>query len=48
VIEILEGVFKGRSFAARHIPRDGAEVLHHDTAGESVKTLREVVPQGIG
>jgi len=48
VKEILQGVFEGRSFAARNIPRDGAEVLHHDTAPESVKTLREIVPQGIG
>jgi 2-oxoglutarate ferredoxin oxidoreductase subunit alpha len=48
VKEILEGVFKGRSFAARHIPREGAPVVHADTAPESVKTLRDVVPQGIG
>ena len=48
VKEILEAVFRGRSFAARHIPRDGAEVRHYDTAPESVKTLREVVPQGVG
>ena len=48
VKEILESVFRGRSFAARHIPRDGAEVRHYDTAPETVKTLREVVPQGMG
>jgi 2-oxoglutarate ferredoxin oxidoreductase subunit alpha len=48
VKEILDGVFKGRSFAARHIPREGAPVVHADTAPESVKTLRDVVPQGIG
>ena len=48
VKEILDGVFKGRSFAARHIPREGAPVIHADTAPESVKTLRDVVPQGIG
>jgi 2-oxoglutarate ferredoxin oxidoreductase subunit alpha len=48
VREILESVFKGKSFAARHIPRDGAEVTHHDTAGENVKHLKEVVPQGVG
>jgi 2-oxoglutarate ferredoxin oxidoreductase subunit alpha len=48
VIEILEGVFKGRSFAARHIPRDGAAVVHSGTAPENVKHLKEVVPQGIG
>ncbi len=32
VKEILDGVFKGKSFPARHIPRDGAEVQHHGTA----------------
>jgi 2-oxoglutarate ferredoxin oxidoreductase subunit alpha len=48
VREIGERVFEGKSFAARHIPRDGAEVRHHDTAGESAKTLRDVVPQGVG
>ena len=48
VREILEGVFKGRSFAARHIPREGAATVHHDTAGENVKTTKEVVPQGVG
>ena len=48
VREILEGVFKGKSFAARHIPRDGAAVEHHDTAPENVKHLKEVVPQGVG
>jgi 2-oxoglutarate ferredoxin oxidoreductase subunit alpha len=48
VREILEGVFKGKSFAARHIPRDGAPVMHHDTAPESVSHLKEVVPQGVG
>src|SRR5216117_2503388 len=32
VKEILDGVFKGKSFLARHIPREGAEVQHHDTA----------------
>ncbi len=48
VKEILEGVFKGKSFAARHIPREGAAVVHHDTAPEAVKTLKEVVPQGAG
>jgi 2-oxoglutarate ferredoxin oxidoreductase subunit alpha len=47
VREILENVFKGRSFA-RNIPRDGAPVTHHDTAGENVKHLKEVVPQGVG
>ena len=48
VKEILEGVFEGKSFAARHIPRHGAEVQHHDTAPENVKHLEEVVPQGVG
>jgi len=41
-------VFKGRSFAARFIPREGAEVVHHDTAPETVQHLKEVVPQGVG
>jgi 2-oxoglutarate/2-oxoacid ferredoxin oxidoreductase subunit alpha len=48
VKEILDGVFKGKSFAARYIPREGAPVVHQDTGAENVKTLREVVPQGVG
>jgi 2-oxoglutarate ferredoxin oxidoreductase subunit alpha len=48
VKEILEGVFKGRSFAARKIPREGAAIVHTDTAAEGVKSVREVVPQGVG
>ena len=48
VKEILDAVFKGKSFAARHIPRHGAEVQHHGTAPENVKHLEEVVPQGVG
>src|SRR5438105_3324739 len=48
VKEILDGVFKGRSFAARKIPRDGAAIVHTDTTPESVKSVREVVPQGVG
>jgi 2-oxoglutarate ferredoxin oxidoreductase subunit alpha len=48
VKEILDAVFKGKSFAARHIPREGAEVQHHGTAPENVKHLKEVVPQGVG
>ena len=32
VKEILDGVFKGKSFAARYIPREGADVQHHGTA----------------
>jgi 2-oxoglutarate/2-oxoacid ferredoxin oxidoreductase subunit alpha len=48
VKEILDGVFKGRSFAARKIPREGAAIVHTDTTPESVKSVREVVPQGVG
>src|ERR1041384_3257784 len=48
VKEILDGVFKGKSFAARHIPRDGEATVHVDTGAENVKTTREVVPQGVG
>ena len=48
VKEILDAVFKGKSFAARNIPREGAEVQHHGTAPENVKHLKEVVPQGVG
>src|SRR3954451_3894471 len=35
VKEILERVFQGRSFAARHIPRDGAAIVHTDTCAEN-------------
>ena len=48
VREILEAVFKGKDFRARHIPRVGPAVQHVDTSPESVKTTREVVPQGVG
>ncbi len=48
VKEILEGVFKGKSFAARHIPREGKPTVHSGTAPENVKSLKEVVPQGVG
>ena len=48
VKEILDGVFKGKAFAARYIPREGAEVVHQDTAPETVQHLKEVVPQGVG
>jgi pyruvate/2-oxoacid:ferredoxin oxidoreductase alpha subunit len=48
VKEILDALFNGKSFAARHIPRHGAEVQHHGTAPENVKHLDEVVPQGVG
>jgi 2-oxoglutarate/2-oxoacid ferredoxin oxidoreductase subunit alpha len=47
VKEILDGVFKGKSFLARHIPREGTEVIH-EAGAENVKTLKEVVPQGVG
>ena len=47
VKEILDGVFKGRPFA-RTIPRDGAATVHTDTGAENVKSLRDVVPQGVG
>lgn len=46
--EILDGVFEGRTFAAKKIPREGAATVHADTAPECVKTTREVVPQGVG
>ena len=39
VKEILDGVFKGKSFAARHIPRDGAEVQHHGHCARKCETL---------
>ena len=48
VKEILDRVFNGRSFAARHIPREGAAIVHVGTAPENVKSLKEVVPQGVG
>jgi len=48
VKEILERVFEGRSFAARNIPREGPQIVHTDTSAENVKSLKEVVPQGIG
>jgi 2-oxoglutarate ferredoxin oxidoreductase subunit alpha len=48
VKEILEGVFKNKSFAARYIPREGVAVVHQGTAPENVKSLKEVVPQGAG
>ena len=48
VKEILDGVFEGRTFAARKIPREGPATIHADTTGENVKTTREVVPQGVG
>jgi len=48
VKEILERVFEGRSFAARNIPREGPHIVHSDTSAENVKSLKEVVPQGVG
>ena len=48
VKEILDGVFKGKSFAARNIPRHGEVVHHHGTAPETVQHLKEIVPQGVG
>src|SRR5436305_7313136 len=48
VKEILERVFEGRSFAARKIPREGLPIIHADPSSENVKSLKEVVPQGVG
>jgi len=48
VKEILDGVFKGRTFAARKIPREGAAIIHTDPTPESVKSVKDVVPQGVG
>jgi 2-oxoglutarate ferredoxin oxidoreductase subunit alpha len=48
VKEILERVFEGRSFAARNIPREGLPIVHTDCSAENVKSLKEVVPQGVG
>jgi 2-oxoglutarate ferredoxin oxidoreductase subunit alpha len=48
VKEILERVFEGRSFAARKIPREGLPIVHADPSSENVKSLKEVVPQGVG
>jgi 2-oxoglutarate ferredoxin oxidoreductase subunit alpha len=48
VKEILERVFEGRSFAARKIPREGLSIIHTDTSPDNVKSLKEVVPQGVG
>jgi 2-oxoglutarate ferredoxin oxidoreductase subunit alpha len=48
VKEILERVFEGRAFAARNIPREGLPIVHTDSSAENVKSLKEVVPQGVG
>src|SRR5204862_5442337 len=49
VKEILEGVFKGRSFTEKKISKHGAHApLHVDTAPENVDSVEEIVPQGVG
>ena len=47
VKEILDGVFKGKSFRTVH-PARRRRRARHDTAPENVKHLKEVVPQGVG
>src|SRR5438034_4036001 len=47
VKEILHDVFKGKSFPPRHNPHHAPEVIQQAGA-HSVKTLKEVVPQGVG
>jgi 2-oxoglutarate/2-oxoacid ferredoxin oxidoreductase subunit alpha len=47
VREILEGVFKGRSFVEKKV-HVAHSTLHVDTAPENVDSVEEVVPQGIG
>jgi 2-oxoglutarate ferredoxin oxidoreductase subunit alpha len=49
VKEILEGVFKGRSFAERKVSKVAAHSpMHVDTGPENVQSVDEVVPQGVG
>jgi 2-oxoglutarate ferredoxin oxidoreductase subunit alpha len=49
VKEILEGVFKGRSFAERKTsPHAAHPSMHVDTSPENVDSVKEVVPQGVG
>jgi 2-oxoglutarate ferredoxin oxidoreductase subunit alpha len=51
VKEILEGTFKGRSFADKKVSKKSAPAtvhVHADTAPENVQTVEEVVPQGLG
>jgi 2-oxoglutarate ferredoxin oxidoreductase subunit alpha len=49
VKEILEGVFKGRSFAEKKTSLHAAHPsVHIDTAPENVDSVEEVVPQGVG
>jgi len=49
VKEILEGVFKGRSFADKKVSKVAAHAaVHVDTGPENVESVEEVVPQGMG
>jgi 2-oxoglutarate ferredoxin oxidoreductase subunit alpha len=48
VKEILEGVFKGRSFVDKKIYGAAHTTVHFDTAPENVESVEEVVPQGVG
>jgi 2-oxoglutarate ferredoxin oxidoreductase subunit alpha len=49
VKEILEGVFKDRSFAERKVSKVAAHSpMHVDTGPENVQSVDEVVPQGVG
>jgi 2-oxoglutarate/2-oxoacid ferredoxin oxidoreductase subunit alpha len=49
VKEILEAVFKGRSFAERKVSKVAAHSpMHVDTGPENVQSVDEVVPQGVG
>ena len=49
VREILESVFKGRSFVEKKVTKhDPHSPVHIDTAPENVDSVKEVVPQGVG
>ena len=49
VREILEGVFKGRTFAEKKAARHAPHTPEHvDTSPENVDSVEEVVPQGVG
>ena len=49
VREILEGVFKGRSFAEKKVVKHAPHASEHiDTNPENVDSVEEVVPQGVG
>ena len=49
VREILEGVFKGRSFAEKKVVKHAPHTSEHvDTNPENVDSVEEVVPQGVG